>query len=114
MKKEDDTDLKLQAATSRYVAKNKEALKEDLKQMFKEDDEVMETWNTDTAHKASFRQQQHQIDMLVTIINEFTEESTALAKAMEHIVRRLDNIEKFLDQVSQEAEKDNDVNRIVN
>jgi len=52
--------------------------------------------------------------MLVTIINEFTEESAALAKAMEHIVRRLDNIEKFLDQVSQEAEKDNDVNRIVN
>jgi len=92
--------------------------KEDVKQML---DEVMETWNmesikdlTDTAHKASFRQQQHQIDMLVTIINEFTEESTALAKAMEHIVRRLDNIEKFLDQVSQEAEKDNDVNRIVN
>jgi len=29
MKKEDDTDLKLQAATSRYVTKNKEALKED-------------------------------------------------------------------------------------
>ena len=92
--------------------------KENVKQML---DEVMETWNmesikdlTDTAHKASFRQQQHQIDMLVTIINEFTEESTALAKAMEHIVRRLDNIEKFLDQVSQEAEKDNDVNRIVN
>ncbi len=91
--------------------------KEDVKQML---DEVMETWNmesikdlTDTAHKASFRQQQHQIDMLVTIINEFTEESTALAKAIEHILRRLDNIEKFLDQISQEVEKDNDVNRIV-
>ena len=91
--------------------------KEDVKQML---DEIMETWNmesiealTDTAHKASFRQQQHQIDMLVAIINEFTEESTALAKAMEHIVRRLDNIEKFLDQISQEAEKDHDVNRIV-
>jgi len=85
----------------------------------KEDNEFLgknpyKSWNTDTAHKESFRQQQHQIDMLVTIINEFTEESTALAKAMEHIVRRLDNIEKFLDQVSQEAEKDNDVNRIVN
>ncbi len=91
--------------------------KENVKQML---DEVMETWNmesikdlTDTAHKASFRQQQHQIDMLVTIINEFTEESTALAKAIEHILRRLDNIEKFLDQISQEVEKDNDVNRIV-
>ena len=91
--------------------------KEDVKQML---DEVMETWNmesikdlTDTAHKASFRQQQHQIDMLVTIINEFTEESTALAKAIEHILRRLDNIEKFLDQISQEVEKDNNVNRIV-
>ena len=91
--------------------------KEDVKQML---DEVMETWNmesikdlTDTAHKASFRQQQHQIDMLVTIINEFTEESTALAKAIEHILRRLDNIEKFLDQISQEVEKDNDINRIV-
>ena len=69
---------------------------------------------TDTAHKASFRQQQHQIDMLVTIINEFTEESTALAKAIEHILRRLDNIEKFLDQISHEIEKDHDVNRIVN
>ncbi len=85
----------------------------------KEDNEFLgknpyKSWNTDTAHKASFRNQQHQIDMLVAIINEFTEESTALAKAMEHIVRRLDNIEKFLDQVSQEAEKDNDVNRIVN
>jgi uncharacterized tellurite resistance protein B-like protein len=64
--------------------------------------------------KESFRQQQHQIDMLVTIINEFTEESTVLAKAMEHIVRRLDNIEKFLDQISHEIEKDNDENRIVN
>ena len=92
--------------------------KEDVKQMI---NEIMETWNiesikdlTDTAHKVSFKNQQHQIDMLVTIINEFTEESTALAKAMEHIVRRLDNIEKFLDQVSKEAEKDNDVNRIVN
>ena len=91
--------------------------KENVKQML---DEVMETWNmesikdlTDTAHKASFRQQQHQIDMLVTIINEFTEESTALAKAIEHILRRLDNIEKFLDQISQEVEKDNDINRIV-
>ena len=69
---------------------------------------------TDTAHKASFRQQQHQIDMLVTIINEFTEESTALAKAIEHILRRLDNIEKFLNQISHEIEKDHDVNRIVN
>ena len=75
----------------------------------KEDDEVMETWNTDTA-----RNQQHQIDMLVAIINEFTEESAVMAKAVEHIVRRLDNIEKFLDQISQEVEKDNDVNRIVN
>ena len=91
--------------------------KEDVKQMI---NEIMETWNiesikdlTDTAHKASFRQQQHQIDMLVTIINEFTEESTALAKAIEHILRRLDNIEKFLDQISQEVEKDNDINRIV-
>ncbi len=83
--------------------------KEDVKQMFKEDDEVMETWNTDTA-----RNQQHQIDMLVAIINEFTEESAVMAKAVEHIVRRLDNIEKFLDQISQEVEKDNDVNRIVN
>ena len=84
--------------------------KEDVKQML---DEVMLESYTDTAHKASFRQQQHQIDMLVTIINEFTEESTALAKAMEHIVRRLDNIEKFLDQISHEIEKDNDINRIV-
>ena len=91
--------------------------KEDVKQMI---DEIMETWNiesikdlTDTAHKVSFKNQQHQIDMLVAIINEFTEESTALAKAMEHIVRRLDNIEKFLDQISQEVEKDNDINRIV-
>ncbi len=80
----------------------------------KEDNEFLgknpyKSWNTDTA-----RNQQHQIDMLVTIINEFTEESTALAKAIEHILRRLDNIEKFLDQISQEVEKDNDVNRIVN
>ena len=69
---------------------------------------------TDTAHKVSFKNQQHQIDMLVTIINEFTEESTALAKAIEHILRRLDNIEKFLNQISHEIEKDHDVNRIVN
>ena len=87
----------------------------------KKEDEVMETWNmesikdlTDTAHKVSFKNQQHQIDMLVTIINEFTEESTALAKAIEHILRRLDNIEKFLNQISHEIEKDHDVNRIVN
>ena len=84
----------------------------------KEDNEFLgknpyKSWNTDTVHKESFRQQQHQIDMLVTIINEFTEESTALAKAIEHILRRLDNIEKFLDQISQEVEKDNDINRIV-
>ena len=84
----------------------------------KEDNEFLgknpyKSWNTDTAHKESFRQQQ-QIDMLVTIINEFTEESTVLAKAMEHIVRRLDNIEKFLDQISQEVAKDHDENRIVN
>tara|TARA_B100001971_G_scaffold195782_1_gene202925 strand:+ start:209 stop:514 length:306 start_codon:yes stop_codon:yes gene_type:complete len=83
-------------------------------------DEVMETWNmesiktlTDTAHKASFKNQQHQIDMLVTIINEFTEESTTQVKAIDHIVNRLDKIENFLDQISREVEKDNNVDRIV-
>jgi hypothetical protein len=83
-------------------------------------DEVMETWNmesiktlTDTAHKASFKNQQHQIDMLVAIINEFTEESTTQVKAIDHIVNRLDKIENFLDQISREVEKDNNVDRIV-
>ena len=73
-------------------------------------DEVMETWNmesiktlTDTAHKASFKNQQHQIDMLVAIINEFTEESTTQVKAIDHIVNRLDKIENFLDQISREV-----------
>jgi hypothetical protein len=80
----------------------------------------METWNmesiktlTDTAHKASFKNQQHQIDMLVAIINEFTEESTTQVKAIDHIVNRLDKIENFLDQISREVEKDNNVDRIV-
>ena len=83
-------------------------------------DEIMETWNmesikdlTDTAHKASFKNQQHQIDMLVAIINEFTEESTTQVKAIDHIVNRLDKIENFLDQISREVEKDNNVDRIV-
>jgi|TARA_B100001971_G_C17888451_1_gene381735 septal ring factor EnvC (AmiA/AmiB activator) len=62
----------------------------------------------------TFRQQQHQIDMLVAIINDFTKESATLAKSMEHIVRRLDNIEKFLDQINREVGEDHDENRIVN
>jgi predicted RNase H-like nuclease (RuvC/YqgF family) len=86
--------------------------KEDVKQMFDEDDEVMETWNTDPV-SSTFRNQQHQIDMLVAIINEFTEESATLAKAMEHIVRRLDNIEKFLDQINREVGEDHDENRVL-
>ena len=61
----------------------------------------------------TFRQQQHQIDMLVAIINEFTEESTTQVKAIDHIVNRLDKIENFLDQISREVEKDNNVDRIV-
>ena len=84
-------------------------------------DEVMETWNmesikdliTDTAHKASFKNQQHQIDMLVAIINELTEDASAQVKAVDHIVNRLDKIENFLDQITREIEKDNNVDRIV-
>ena len=58
-------------------------------------------------------EEQHQIDSLTAIVNELTEDASAQVKAIDHIVNRLDKIENFLDQISREVEKDNNVDRIV-
>ncbi len=68
---------------------------------------------TDISEYQQKHKEQYQIDILTAIVNELTEDASAQVKAIDHIVNRLDKIENFLDQISREVEKDNNVDRIV-
>ncbi len=68
---------------------------------------------TDISEYQPKHKEQYQIDILTAIVNELTDDVSAHVKAIDHIVNRLDKIENFLDQISREVEKDNNVDRIV-
>ncbi len=68
---------------------------------------------TDISEYQQKHKEQYQIDILTAIVNELTEDASAQVKAVDHIVNRLDKIENFLDQITKEIEKDNNVDRIV-
>ncbi len=68
---------------------------------------------TDISEYQQKHKEQYQIDILTAIVNELTEDASAQVKAIDHIVNRLDKIENFLDQITREIEKDNNVDRIV-
>jgi len=68
---------------------------------------------TDISEYQQKHKEQYQIDILTAIVNELTEDASAQVKAVDHIVNRLDKIENFLDQITREIEKDNNVDRIV-
>ncbi len=68
---------------------------------------------TDISEYQQKHKEQYQIDILTTIVSELTEDASAQVKAIDHIVNRLDKIENFLDQITKEIEKDNNVDRIV-
>ncbi len=68
---------------------------------------------TDISEYQQKHKEQYQIDILTAIVNELTEDASAQVKAIDHIVNRLDKIENFLDQITKEIEKDNNVDRIV-
>tara|TARA_B100000315_G_scaffold188061_1_gene177749 strand:+ start:62 stop:289 length:228 start_codon:yes stop_codon:yes gene_type:complete len=68
---------------------------------------------TDISEYQQKHKEQYQIDILTAIVNELTDDASTQVKAIDHIVNRLDKIENFLDQISREVEKDNNVDRIV-